>query len=185
MRMSHSRRNPGRVAGALYLLLVAIAPFRLVYVPNTLFVRGNATATADNILAHQLLFRLGIVSELACGIVLVFVVLALYRLLKAVDHDQALLMVILGGLMPATIDFLVVANDAAALMLVRGDDALAVIEKPQRDALAFLFVRLHHQVVLDRPRHQRRPPIRRATSRHLRCTFKTLTCSPSIRPSVI
>ena len=57
-------------------------------------------------------------------------------------------MVILGGLMPATIDFLNVLNDAAALMLVRGADFLSVFEKPQRDALAMLFLRLHqHEVV--------------------------------------
>jgi hypothetical protein len=57
-----STYNPGRVAGFLYLLLVVIAPFRLIYIPSTLFVRGNATATANNIAAHELLFRLGIVS---------------------------------------------------------------------------------------------------------------------------
>jgi hypothetical protein len=56
-------------------------------------------------------------------------------------------MVILGGLMPATIDFLNVLNDAAALMLVRGADFLSVFEKPQRDALAMVFLRLHHDEV--------------------------------------
>jgi hypothetical protein len=93
------------------------------------------------------LFRLGIVSDLFCGTILIFLVLALYRLFKEVDHNQAVLMVILGGVMPATIDFLNVVNDAAALMLVRGPDFLSVFEKPQRDALAMLFFRLHHQEV--------------------------------------
>src|SRR3979411_2046681 len=57
-----STRNPGRVAGFLYLLLVVFAPFRLIYIPSTLIVPGNATATANNIAAHALLFRLGIVA---------------------------------------------------------------------------------------------------------------------------
>jgi hypothetical protein len=48
-----------------------------------------------------------------------------------VDHNHAVLMVILGGVMPATIDFLNVLNDAAALMLVRGADFLSVFDKPQ------------------------------------------------------
>ena len=39
-------------------------------------------------------------------------------------------------------------NDAAALMLARGADFLSVFEKPQRDALAMLFLRLHHQEVV-------------------------------------
>jgi hypothetical protein len=50
--------------------------------------------------------------------------------------------------MPATISFLNVLNDGAALMLVRGADFLSVFEKAQRDALALLFLRLHHQEVV-------------------------------------
>jgi len=84
-----SSYNPGRVAGFLYLLLVVIAPFRLIYIPSTLIVPGNATATANNIAAHQLLFRLGIVADLFCGTILIFLVLALYRLLKGVDQNHA------------------------------------------------------------------------------------------------
>jgi hypothetical protein len=94
-----STHNPGRVAGFLYLLLVPIAPLRLIYIPSALFVRGNATATANNIAAHESLFRLGIVSDLLTGTIMIFVVLALYRLLKGVDQNHAVLMVILGGLM--------------------------------------------------------------------------------------
>ena len=140
--------NPGRVAGFLYLALTIAAPFRLIYIPSTLFVPGNATATANNIVAHESLFRLGIVSDLFCGTILIFLLLALYRLFKGVDQNQAVLMVVLGGLMPATIDFLNVLNDAAALMLVRGADFLSVFEKPQRDALALLFLRVHHQEIV-------------------------------------
>jgi hypothetical protein len=77
-----SPHNPGRIAGFLYLLLVVFAPFRLIYIPSTLIVRGNATATANNIAAHELLFRLGMVSDLFCGTILILLVLALYRLLK-------------------------------------------------------------------------------------------------------
>jgi Domain of unknown function (DUF4386) len=93
----NSTRNPGRVAGFLYLLLAIMAPFRLIYIPGKLFVRGDATPTANNIAAHELLFRLGIVSDLLCGSILIFLVLALYRLLKEVNRNLAVLMVILGG----------------------------------------------------------------------------------------
>ncbi len=57
-------------------------------------------------------------------------------------------MVILGGVLPAAIDFLNVLNDAAALLLVRGADFLSVFDKPQRDALAMLFLRLHQQEIV-------------------------------------
>ena len=50
--------------------------------------------------------------------------------------------------MVTPIYFLNALNDAAALMLVRGADFLSVFEKSQRDALAMLFLRLHHHGVL-------------------------------------
>lgn len=139
-------RNSGRVAGFLYLLLVLGGPIRLIYIPNKLFVHGNAAATASNIAAHEWLFRFGIVTDLFCGVILIFLTLAFYRLFKGVDQNLAVLVVILGGVMPALIDFVGVVSDAAALMLVRGADFLSVFDKPQRDALAMLFLRLRdHQ----------------------------------------
>ena len=144
----HPTDKAARVAGAIYLSLVFTAPLRLIYIPSALFVRGNATATADNIAAHELLFRLGIVGDLLTGTIAIFLVLALYRLLKEVDQNHAALMVILGGLMVAPIYFLNALNDVAALLLVRGADFLSVFEKPQRDALAVLFLRLHHHGVV-------------------------------------
>jgi len=137
-----------RIAGFIYLLLALTAPVRFMFIPSSLFVDGNAAATANNIAAHETLFRFGIVSDLLCGIICIFLTLALYRLFKGVDHDLAVLMVILGGLLPAAIDFFNVLNDAAALLLARGADVLSAIAKPQRDALAMLFLRLHHQEVL-------------------------------------
>jgi hypothetical protein len=142
-----SVRGRARMAGFLYLLLMA-APLRLLYIPKTLFVKGDAAATAANITAHETLFRFGMVGDLFCGVVLIFLVLAFYRLFEAVDRTLAVLVVVLGGLLPATIDFVNVVNDAAALILVRGADFLSVFDKPQRDALAMLFLRLHHQQVV-------------------------------------
>ncbi len=43
--------NQGRIAGVIYLLLVLIAPLRLVFIPDKLFVYGNAEATA--VLHHE------------------------------------------------------------------------------------------------------------------------------------
>jgi len=139
-------RNPGRVAGLWYLLLVVIGPLRLIYIPSKLFVHGNAAATVNNIAAHQWLFRFGIIGDLLCAVILIFLTLAFYRLFKDVDQYLAVLVVIFGGIMPALINFVGVVSDAGALMAVRGADFLSVFDKPQRDALAMLFLHLRdHQ----------------------------------------
>jgi len=137
-----SSYNPGRVAGCLYLLL-GFSVFRPIYIASALIVREDASATAKNIATHELLFRLGIVSDLLAGISCIVVALALYQVLKGVDQKLSVLMVILGGLMPAVIGFLNVLNDVAALLLARGDNFLSVFGKPQQAALAMLFLRVH------------------------------------------
>jgi hypothetical protein len=141
-----STRNPGRVAGLWYLLLCVIGPLRLIYIPTKLFVHGNAAATANNIAAHEWLFRLGVAADLTGAVILVFLTLAFYRLFKGVDQYLAVLVVIFGGVMPALIYFVGVVDDFGALTVVRGADFLSVFDKPQRDALAMLFLRLRdHQ----------------------------------------
>ena len=95
-----------RVAGLLYIVFSIFGVVRLIYIPNHLFVDGNAAATATNIAAHESLFRFGIVSYLLAAGGWIFVTLALYRLLKGVDQGLAVLMVILGGLVVVPISFL-------------------------------------------------------------------------------
>jgi len=146
-----SVRNPGRVAGLWYLLLVLAGPLRLIYIPNKLFVHGDAAATAANIAAHPLLFRFGIASDLLGAVVLIFLVLAFYRLFKGVDQQLAVLLVITGGVMPALINFVNVVTDAGALMVAQGGAGgagfLSVFDKPQRDALVMMFIQLHHHQI--------------------------------------
>jgi hypothetical protein len=140
-------RNPGRVAGLCYLLLL-VAPLRLVYIPSKLFVRGDASATAANIAAHETLFRLGIAADLFSGVAIILTVLAFYRLFRSTSRLLSALVVGLGGVLPAAIYFTNVVHDMAALTLIRGPEYLSVFDKPQRDALAMLFLNLHHQQVI-------------------------------------
>jgi hypothetical protein len=113
-----------------------------MYIPGKLFVHGDASATVNNIAAHEWLFRFGIVGDLVCAVILIFLTLAFYRLFKGVDQYLAVLVVILGGVMPALIYFVGVVSDSGALMIAHGADFLSVFDKPQRDALAMLFLHL-------------------------------------------
>lgn len=134
--------NPGRLAGVLYVVTSLFGFFAMGYVPNKLIVYGNATATANNISASETLFRLGIASQLIGMAGFIFVALALYELLKGVDRRQAELMVIL-IVVSIPIAFLNEMNSTAALLLVRGADLLSAFGKPQREAMAMLFLNLH------------------------------------------
>ena len=137
-----------RVAGLLYILASVVGVVRLLYIPSALIVHGNAAATVNNIAAHELLFRLSIVSYLLSSVLFTFLTLALYRLFKGVDLGLAVLMVILGGLMPVPIFFVNSVTDVAVLLFARGADFMAAFDKPQREAFVTLFLNLHHHLDL-------------------------------------
>lgn len=139
----NSTSNPGRVAGLWYLLLVIIGPLRLIYIPNKLFVHGNASATAQNIAAHERLFRFGIAADLIGAVVVVMLALAFYRLFKQVDSRLAMMVLILGGIMPALLYFVNVATDLATISIVHGVEFLSVFSKAQQDAVAMLCLCQH------------------------------------------
>ena len=140
----HPTDKAARIAGALYPGMGVPAVFSFGYVTHTLIVPGNVNATANNILASQVLFRLGIVAELIAAVFFLLLAMALYRLLSGVNTNHARLMVGL-VLVSVAITFVNVLNNIAALTLFRGADYLAVFDKPQRDALAMLFLGLHRQ----------------------------------------
>src|SRR5438445_9672848 len=145
----HPTDKAARIAGAVYLSMVLTPPFSLIYVPSKLIVRGNATATADNILAHESMFRLSIMGDLVGQVIFICLAIALYRLLRDVNKTWAWLMVSF-VLVSAAVGFLNALNNIAALILFRGGEFLTVFDRAQRDALAMLFIRLHsHGPLID------------------------------------
>ena len=140
----HPLKKAARIAGAIYASMVVTGPFSLIYVPSKLIVRDNAAATAENVLAHETMFRLSILSDLVGQVIFICLAIALYRLLSNVNKIWAGLMVAF-VLVSAAVGFVNTLNDIAALILFRGADFLAVFDKPQRDALGMLFIRLHTQ----------------------------------------
>ena len=90
-----STKGTARLAGVLYLVMGVLAWFSLMYIPSAFVVRGDAAATARNILTGETLYRLGILSALVSQTIFVFLVLVLYELFKDVDRKYARLMVTL------------------------------------------------------------------------------------------
>ena len=137
-----ARSQLARIAGAIYLSMVVTGPFSLIYVPTKLIIKGNAAATAANILAHETMFRLAIFADLVGQVIFICLAVALYRLLREVSRPWAWLMVAF-VLVSAAVCFLNTVNNIAALILFRGAEYLSAFDKPQRDALGMLFLRLH------------------------------------------
>jgi hypothetical protein len=140
----HATDKAARIAGGVYLSMVLTGPLSLIYIPDKLIVRGNAAATATNILSHESMFRLWIIGDLWTSVIFICLGIALYRLLSGVSKPWALLMLSF-VLVSAAVGFVDTLNNIAAGLLFRGADFLSVIDKTQREALGMLFIRLHSQ----------------------------------------
>ena len=136
-------KDPGRIAGLLYVLASIVGIFGLLYVPSKLIVSGNAGGDRPQ---HRCLRDA--VSSRHCGAphrrspCLSLLPWLCMTLLKAVNHRNALCMLTL-ILVAIPMAFLNELNAIGALVLVRGADFLSLFEQPQRDALAMLFLNVH------------------------------------------
>lgn len=139
-----STRQQARFAGLLYVFMVITGLPGLILIPRSLFVYGDAAATANHLRASETLMRLGIASELFHQVVFLFLAIALYRLFESVNRSAALQMLIL-VLVSVPIMFLNVTSEIAALTLVSAPPFLGTFTRSQLDSLAYLFVRLHGQ----------------------------------------
>jgi hypothetical protein len=143
----NTRKNEARVAGVLYAVLVVIGIFGLMYIPSVFIVRGDAAATAKNIMASELLYRVGVTADLAGNILFIFVVLALYQLLKEVNRRHATLMMVL-ALVSVPLALVNTVLMAAPLVMLSGADFLAPFDQSQLEALAYAFLRLRTQGII-------------------------------------
>ncbi len=142
----NSIKKTARSAGVPYLIAVPLAIFSAMVVPPNLIVPGDAATTANNIMGSEGLFRIGIVSMLIVQIVYILKPLILYKLLKPVNKNHALLMLIL-GLVAVPITMLNELNQIVPLLLLSGADYLTAFTADQLQALVPLFLDLRVQGV--------------------------------------
>jgi hypothetical protein len=142
-----SQRKAVTYLRILYPLWAVVGLFGIMYVPTTLIVPGDAAATANNLMANELLFNLGIISSLITQLIHIVVVLILYELFKSVSKNQASLIVVL-GLVGVPIAMLNALTQVAALLVLSGADYLAVFTADQSQSLMMFFLNLNEQGIL-------------------------------------
>ncbi len=128
-----------RIAGILAILLVVLGPFSLIYVPSTLIVPGDATATADNIRSSESLFRTAIISDLVIFFDEIVLTVLLYVLLRPVSRTLSLVAAF-ARLSMAVIQGINQLPSLIVLLLLSGAGYFAAFEPSQLDALVLLFL---------------------------------------------
>ena len=139
-----SKKKSARIAGLLYLLLAITGGFGIMYIPSSIQVTGDATATANNIVTSEFTFRLSMISNLVSSVLYIFLALALGRLFKEVDAKYVKLMLSL-VIIAVPIGIVNVINLIAAQSLAGGTDFLGTFEQEQRNDLALFFLNLYNR----------------------------------------
>lgn len=134
-----SQRKAAKVAGLMFLFIVIGWTLNWTLVDSKLTVAGNVTATVNNIMANELLFRIGITNQLIFSISGVVLALALYIILKPVNKNLALLALFL-KLMEAIIGAVIALCSFMALLILNGQASLTAFEQEYIQALVGLFL---------------------------------------------
>jgi len=125
-----SMNSNARLAGSLYLVLIITGAFSIIYIPSTLIVWSDASATVSNISNSEFLFRLGIVSGLISNVIFLVLPFVLYRLLKPVNKTMAGLMALL-AVISIPLGLIGLSNLFDVLTLLGSSDYLNMLEAEQ------------------------------------------------------
>jgi hypothetical protein len=109
---------------------------------SRIIVYGDAATTAQNILASAGQFRIGFMLDLLAAVLFLLTAWALYKLLKPVNENMALLFLLLnlGGVaIQATSDLFL----PVSIMLLSGTDYAKTFQADQLPALAMTFLVLY------------------------------------------
>lgn len=130
-----------RAAGVAMLLSIVFGFLGEMYLPGRIIVSGDAAATAANVRGNPMLFRLTFASYLVEGICDVALSVFFYILLKPVNRNLALLSAFFG--IVSTVTFAVAQSSFfAASLILRETGGMTAFTLEQREALAFLGVRI-------------------------------------------
>jgi len=131
-----------RIAGILFLISMVAGGLGEVYLPSRIIVRGDAVATANNIIASNSLFRFAFASylvEAVCDIALAW---TLYVLLRPVHPNLALLTAFFGLVSTATFAIAELFYFAPTFIL-GGAGYLNTFSPEQLKSLAMLSLRFY------------------------------------------
>lgn len=132
------RRLYARVAGGAYFAIMLAAIAQGALVESQLVVAGDAAATAANILAHPLLFRIGIVLVFIIYASVVVASWALFIILRDV-HPHLALLALLFRMAEAAVGAATILISFSVWYLLAGDVSLST----EASALAFSPDQLH------------------------------------------
>jgi hypothetical protein len=131
-----------RLGGALYLVVIVFGLFAEGFVSNKLIVSGNAAATAHNIMAAPLLWKLSVAGNLIVPVCAVAQTWIYYLLLRPVSKTLVLLSVFF-NLVSLAVESVSKLFLLVVMPTLANANYLQAFEPQQLQALAYLALKSH------------------------------------------
>lgn len=132
-----SKKNLARIAGLLYIIVIATGLFAEVFVRQAFKVSGDALATAYNLQSSEMLFRWGLVADLVnfiCGLPVVLIVYFLFKRVNKFLLQLALIFVII----QTAIIAVNLLNQSSTLLILSNNVYLNTFQPNQLATLSLL-----------------------------------------------
>jgi hypothetical protein len=142
-----SPRTYARIVGVLYLVIFILGPFAFFLGRTSVVVPGDPVATADNLMASESMFRLGIVAETVIILIEIVVSALLYVLLRPVSRPLALASA-LARFAQSILQAVNLITAVPALLLLGGASYLTAFDPEQLNALVQLFMDMNAFVII-------------------------------------
>ncbi|MBB6272479.1 hypothetical protein HDF26_002936 [Pedobacter cryoconitis] len=138
------RKNTAGIAGLLYLIVILCGTLYLQYIPSMFKIKGDPSIVIHDLLTSQLLFKIGILSELICWIFFLLLAVTLYKLLKPVHETCAKLMVVF-AIVQVPVAFINLLSKFAVLSLLSGSVYVKTLTIDQLYNQILFYLHLYHQ----------------------------------------
>ena len=142
-----SLKRLARTAGVFYLFVAIFGGFAQGFVDPSLYVAGNAAATAGNVVGNPGLVHVAVVAHLMNAVFFVLTAVTLYLLLSHVNKHVARMMVIAvtlaAGIMTVSAVF-----TFAALQVATDSSYVAAFGAAGANAIVLLLLQIEHYGIL-------------------------------------
>ena len=131
-----------RMGGIAYLIIIIAGASGELLIRNKIVIPNDPQTTANNLLSHALLWRIGIAGDLLMHVCDLFLSIAYFQLFRLVNRPLARLSLFF-GLMQTAVLIANKMNLVMPLLYLEHADKLQAFGLPQLQEMAFLSIQAH------------------------------------------
>ena len=136
-------KNPtARAAGLIYVIMAIIGAFTILYLPLKLIVWSDSSATVQNLIESETLYRIGIVIGLLTNVLFLVLPFVLYHLLESVNKTMAGLMVLF-AVISVPITLVALGSQFDVLSMLKGGESTVELETEQLQSAVMASLYTH------------------------------------------